>query len=623
MGKKTSNKKNAKRIENGQKFISPKEREQTQLFEIAWEVCNQVGGIYTVIRSKVPSVLEKWPKKNYTLIGPYLSDQVMAEFDPITDEDDSVGAAVAALRKKGYDIHYGYWLVSGRPKAVLMNPHSVYEQLDKIKYEMWSNYSISLPPEDELLNKVAAFGFMVKDFFRTLCQSEMFAPNIIAHFHEWMAGTAIPGMRQENLPVKVVFTTHATILGRYLAQNDPVFYDHLPFYDWEEEASHFNIKPIVEIERSSAHGAHVFTTVSEITAQECIYLLGRKPDVILPNGLNIDRFEAMHQFQQMHHHYKDKIHEFVMGHFFQNYSFDLNNTLYFFTSGRFEYENKGYDLTLEALARLNWRMKEAGLKTTVVAFLITRQPFHSFNPHVLHTKVLMEEMRRNCGEIQAQVGRELFHAVAAQHKGEYQFPDLNKFVADFLKLKLRRNTQTWKTKINPPVVTHNMVDDQDDKVLNYLRTANLVNNEDDRVKIVYHPDFISPSNPLFRMEYQQFVRGCNLGIFPSYYEPWGYTPLECMASGIPSITSDLAGFGSFVAKNIPENESMGINVVQRKHKHFNEAADEMTDIMFEFASMSRRERIAQRNKVEAASVQFDWKELGVYYDQAYAEALNM
>lgn len=617
--KKTQEQKTANQQVN---TITNKQMEQTLLFEVAWEVCNQLGGIYTVIRSKVPSVVDRWPNKNYILIGPFLSDNVLAEFDDITDEKDAIGAVVASMRKKGYDIRYGHWLVSGRPRTILFNPYSVYNQLDKVKYEMWESHHIALPTDDDLLNKVSAFSYLVREFFRTLCSSEMFAPNMIAHFHEWMVGPAIPGIRKENMPIKTVFTTHATILGRYLAQNDPVFYDHLPFYNWAKEADHFNIRPIVEIERAAAHGAHVFTTVSEITAQECIHLLGRKPDVILPNGLNIERFEAMHHFQQMHLTYKEQIHEFVMGHFFQNYSFDLENTLYFFTSGRFEYENKGYDITLEALARLNWRMKEAGMNTTVVAFLITRQPFHSFNPTVLHTKALMEEIRRNCEEIEQQVGRELFYSVAALPKGNYKFPNTNALVADFLKLKLRRNVQSWKTQLNPPVVTHNMVDDSNDKVLNFLRTSGLVNHESDKVKIVYHPDFISPSNPLFRMEYQQFVRGCHLGVFPSYYEPWGYTPLECMASGIPSVTSDLAGFGSFVDKNIPGHNDMGVYIVNRKQKSFNEAAQQLADLMFDYASMSRRERITQRNTVEGASVQFDWKELGKYYDEAYAEALK-
>src|SRR4029079_14699540 len=154
-----------------------------------------------------------------------------------------------------------------------------------------------------------------------------------------------------------IFTTHATLLGRYMASNSPVFYDHLPFIRPDEEAAKYQIWPRFAIERAAAHASIVFTTVSEVTAYEAEKLLGRRPDVILPNGLNIQKFAALHEFQNLHRQYKERIHEFVMGHFFPSYTFDLNNTVYFFTSGRYEYRNKGMDLYIEALHSLNERMK--------------------------------------------------------------------------------------------------------------------------------------------------------------------------------------------------------------------------------------------------------------------------
>jgi glycogen synthase len=153
--------------------------------------------------------------------------------------------------------------------------------------------------------------------------------------------------------------------------------------------------------------------------------------------------------------------------------------------------------------------------------------------------------------------------------------------------------------------------------LNFLRTSNLVNNRHDKVKLVYHPDFISTSNPLFKMDYNQFVRGCHLGIFPSMYEPWGYTPLECLASGLPSITSNLAGFGDYVSRNIRDNEKLGMYIIDRKSRDFNQTADELADIMLRFVQMNRRERIALRYRCEEASLHFDWSNLGRFYDVAY------
>ncbi|WP_207434361.1 glycosyltransferase [Sabulibacter ruber] len=584
------------------------------LLEIAWEACNQVGGIYTVIRSKVPAMIEYWGDQ-YCLIGPYFPQQAANEFEPTDDYSDVYGQAVLELRALGVECYYGTWLVTGRPRIVLINPFSAYGQLGEIKYFLWENHGIPTSNE-ELLNQVLAFGVQVKRYITLLAGKTQ----VVAHFHEWMVGSPIPDLRREQVPVKIVFTTHATLLGRYLAMNDPNFYDQLTSVDWQKEAQHFNIEPAVSIERAAAHGSHVFTTVSEVTVRECIYLLDRIPDTVLPNGLNIRRFIAMHEFQNLHLTYKKRIHRFVMGHFFQSFPFDLEKTVYFFTSGRFEYRNKGFDLTLEALARLNYRLKQAKSDMTVVMFFITKRPFYSINPGVLHSKALMEEIQDTCESIKDQIGEKLFYDAATSQ--DHRLPQLNDFVDDYWKLRYRRTIQSWKTHQLPPVVTHNLVNDQQDEILHFLRGSNLVNNADDRVKIVYHPDFISPTNPLFGMEYGQFVRGCHLGIFPSYYEPWGYTPLECVASGIPAVTSDLSGFGDYVKKNIKKHTDKGIYVIDRHERSFDVSSEQLARHMFDFVEMSRRERITQRNKVEGLSEMFDWKKLLVHYERAYQLALS-
>ncbi len=600
--------------------IEPIVPENTFLFESAWEVCNQVGGIYTVIRSKVPSVIEKWGKENYCLIGPYFQEQADAHFDTATDFSSPIGQAVLKMQERGFDVHYGQWIVSGRPNVVLFNPFSVFDKLGEIRHKLFVDYHISLPENDELINQVAALGYQVLEFFHYLNSIGFCEGSVIAHFHEWMAGLPIPGIRKDTLNIKTIFTTHATLLGRYLAMNDPKFYDHLSFYNWEAEAARFNVKPIAEIERASAHGSHVFTTVSKITAEECKYLLGRVPDLLLPNGLNIERFEALHQVQNQHVHVKEQIHNFVMGHFFQSYSFDLDKTLYFFTSGRYEYQNKGYDLTLEALARLNYKMQQANIDMTVVTFFITRQPFYSFNPDVLHAKAQIEDVRSVCEEIKEQLGKRLYTAITSA-EGTYEFPDLSAMVDDYLRLKLRRNVQSWKTHQLPKVVTHTLKDDKNDEILNFLRTSNMVNNRHDKVKVVYHPDFISTANPLFKMDYTHFVRGCHLGIFPSMYEPWGYTPLECLASGVPSITSDMAGFGDYVVNEVDDHAAKGMYIVKRRSRDYGETAEDLANTMFEFVKKSRRDRIALRSKCEESSLHFDWSNLGKYYDEAYKLAV--
>lgn len=597
--------------------IQPRQQQQPILFEIAWEVCNQVGGIYTVIRSKVPSMVEEWGD-HYCLIGPYIAQTASIEFEP-QPNDDSVFAQVAArLRDEGFPVHYGRWLVTGRPRIILVDLDAMMNQVDVLKFKLWENHRISTLQAEPLVDKVIAFGELVRKYLHAFAEIQGRKHDLVAHFHEWMASTALLDLRKDNVPIATVFTTHATMLGRYIAGNVNDFYDQLSGYRWDEEAKYYGIEAQAGIERSSAQLCHVLTTVSDVTARECEVFFGRVCDLVLPNGLNITRFAATHEFQNLHLKYKQKIHQFVMGHFFQSYSWDLDNTLFFFTSGRYEFKNKGYDLTLEALRRLNFKIVQAGLDTTVVMFIITRNPVYSINPEVLQSRAVMEEIRETVESIEKQIGEHLFYASAASE--DTNLPDLNEFVEDYWRLRLRRTIQTWRTKKLPETVTHLLK--APDEITQFFDRTNLRNHEQDRVKFVYHPDFISPTNPLFGMEYSQFVRGCHLGVFPSYYEPWGYTPLECVVRGIPTVTSDLSGFGDFIMQLMRDHENVGVYVVERKEKSFDQAAEQLADTLFKFVTMNRRDRIMQRNRVENISDVFDWSNLRSYYDTAHDLALK-
>ncbi len=589
-------------------------RSEPMLLEVSWEVCNQLGGIYTVLRSKVPSMVARWGNR-YTLVGPYnhASAQVEFEESPLVGP---VGAAVKAMREMGFYAHYGRWLVTGRPHVVLLDLGDASRYLWEIKARLWRDHGIPAP-DDMLLNDVVAFGEAVRLLLSLVTQKEQGRRTVIAHCHEWMAGAAIPMLRQEGWTGAVVFTTHATLLGRYLAMQDAGFYEHLPFYDQAKEAKHFNVEAQHKIERAAAHGSHVFTTVSDVTAEECHYLLGRRPDLLLPNGLNIERFSAIHEFQNLHEQYKQKIHEFTIGHFFPSYQFSLDHTLYLFTSGRYEFRNKGMDLTIEALARLNHRLREAQMNVNVVFFLITRAPVRSVNVAALQSSAMLEEFRNTAEAITDQIGEKLFFEVAAG-----RIPDLNALVDDYYRLRLRRTMHAWRRHLPPLIVTHDLIDDQGDSVLNALRKCHLFNQESDRVKVVYHPDFITTTSPLFGLEYDQFVRGTHLGVFPSYYEPWGYTPLESMALGVPSITSDLSGFGSYLSKVQGEHAEKGVYIVNRRHSSFHGSAEQLTDQMFRFCQLTRRDRIALRNQTEAFSDHFDWNNLVWRYEEAHKLALE-
>ena len=580
------------------------------LCEVAWEVCQQVGGIYTVIRSKVPSIRKLWGD-NYLLLGPYDPSSSPAEFEE-HEPEGYLAEVVKTLRDQGFGVHFGKWLVHGQPDVILLDPRSMWPRMGHIKFLIWEHHGIALPSNDPLVDSVVAFGYMVEHFFHTLLANKSRTLPVVGHFHEWMGASCIPELRRSQAPMSIVFTTHATLLGRYLAMNDPWFYDHVPFVNWQADAQRFNIEAQVKLERAAAHGSHVFTTLSDITAFECEHLIGRKPDLLVPNGLNIERFVAMHEFQNLHREYKERIKEFVTGHFFPSYPFDLDNTLFFFTSGRYEYSNKGYDLTIEALARLNARMRRANLPQTVVFFLVTKKPFRSINPEALQCRAQMEEIRKTCNTIKDKVGERLFMKVAMG-----QMPKLDDLIEDHWRLRLRQMRRSWRISRLPTIVTHDLLDDATDEVINQLRSCNLVNHPDDRVKVVYHPDFVTSSSPLFALDYDQFVRGCHLGIFPSYYEPWGYTPEECMARGIPAVTSDLSGFGTYLLKNMPDYESKGLFVVHRRLNSFHVAAEQLAEYLFDFVRLDRRGRIGLRNVVESASDDFDWHNLIRNYCEAY------
>ncbi len=587
---------------------------QAILCEVGWEVCQQLGGIYTVLRSKAPTMLERWGER-YVLVGPYNPETSPMEFDEVAPTGP-VGRAVEAVQNEGLEATVGTWLVSGRPRTVLLDPRSVHGRLAEIKYALWDDHRISLPGGDDLLDDVVAFGYLVERFLRALAAEVPPGQPVLAHFHEWMAGTAVPALRRSGLPIGTVFTTHATQVGRSMATGDARFYEHLPGVDWRQAARETGVEPKAALERAAAHGAHVFTTLSEITAYECEHLLGRRPDLLMPNGLNVQRFTAMHEFQNLHQTYKEKIHRFVTAHFFPSYTFDLDTTLYVFSAGRYEPRNKGYDLVVRAMARVNSQLKRRGTDRTVVLLLVTQRPVRSINAGVLHNRAVMEEMRNHCDAIKDQFGEWLFEATARGRR-----PDVRNLIDDTLLLRLRRVAHAWKSDGLPRITTHDLEDENGDDLLRVIHESMLFNLADDPVKVVYHPDFITSSNPLFGMDYEQFVRGCHLGIFPSWYEPWGYTPMECVALGVPPITSDLSGFGTYVEEHIADWEAHGLCILRRRDRSDEEAVEALVARVLEFLETDRRGRIAMRNRVESLAEEFDWANLVRRYDEAHRLAL--
>jgi len=583
-------------------------------FEVSWEACHQVGGIYQVLRSKARAMRERWDDR-YVLVGPRVPEMLPVELEE-QPASDWLEGVLKELRVRGFTVEHGRWLVAGRPRVVLIDHRLPPERIEVLRHRMHRDYGIPPNRGDELADGVLGFGECVRNLLEVAVQQ---APDrhLLAHFHEWLGSAALPVVRRELPSVATVFTTHATSVGRYVASSGEDLYEQLGEIDAEREADRFGIATQHAIEGISAQQAHVFTTVSPITGEECEKLLGRAPDLVTPNGLDMPRFDLGQDFHVFHGQYKEYIHRFVMGHFFPSYSFDLDKTLYFFNAGRFEPRNKGFDLCLEAAARLNAELRSDESELTVVLFIVTSRSCESLDPSVLHARGLLDDLEEASQRITHDVAQRLFRASAA---GES--PTLDSLVDDYWRLRHRRLQHAFTREGNPLLCTHVLPDPEDDPILGHLHHLGLQNRAEDRVKVVYHPEFISSVNPVWGMDYEQFVRGCHLGIFPSAYEPWGYTPLECLAMGVPAITSDLAGFGRYAAEAFPDHDDWGLAVLPRRGVRYHDAAADLTGRMLEFCRLDGSARSQLRGRVEAHSRAFDWSRLAGAYHAAHDLALS-
>ncbi|XP_058792126.1 glycogen [starch] synthase isoform X2 [Phymastichus coffea] len=579
-------------------------------FEIAWEAANKVGGIYTVIRSKAYISTEEMGDQ-YCLVGPYKEASAKTEVEE-TDfpKSSPLNEAVQALRDQGFKVVTGTWLVDGNPQIILFDIGSAAWKLDEYKQELWSCCGFGIPHLDIEANDAVIFGYLVCQFmieFRKIAErSSVDEPRIVVHCHEWQAGVGLIALRTRHVGVATIFTTHATLLGRYLCAGKTDFYNNLNKFNVDEEAGKRQIYHRYCMERAAAHLSHTFTTVSDITGLEAEHLLKRKPDIITPNGLNVKKFSALHEFQNLHAVNKEKIHEFVRGHFYGHFDFDLEKTLYFFIAGRYEFGNKGADIFIESLARLNHYIKVSKLDITVVAFLIFPAKTNNFNVESLRGHAVTKSLRGTINDIQQKIGKRMYEACLSGRLPENKDLCLKEEL-----MKIKRCLYALQRNGLPPITTHNVIDDWNDPVLNSIRRCNLFNTTQDRVKVVFHPEFLSSTNPLFGLDYEEFVRGCHLGVFPSYYEPWGYTPAECTVMGIPSITTNLSGFGCFMQEHVADPMSYGIYIVDRRFISLEASVQQLAQYMFDFCRLNRRQRIIQRNRTERLSDLLDWRNLGI------------
>ncbi len=583
------------------------------VFEISWEVCNKVGGIYTVVTSKAARMVELY--KDYFLIGPYFANNSPVQFrEEVPDE--KLRAAFEKAKEQGILAHCGRWMIEGTPRVILVDFENYKGRVNDVKRKLWDWYGIDSLRAGYDYNEPVAWSYAVGILLESI-QEIYGQKKIVAHFHEWLAGAGLLVVKKNKIPLKTVFTTHATILGRTLASAHIDIYNVWDKIDPLKEAYHYGIESKYLIEKSCAHAADVFTTVSEITGMEAQHLLNKKPDVLLPNGLDIGKFPTFEEISIRHRRQRDRIREFIMSFFFPYYTFDLKKTLIFFSAARYEFHDKGIDIFIKALGNLNAQLKKNQSDITIVSFLWIPAAVRNIKVSVLENKTFFRDIKEALDDEQEYVEKNLMYSLIAKKEITKSVLFDDEFMLEF-STKMAR----FAKKGTPPLVTHDL-SDENDIIISSLKQAGLHNSADDKVKVIYYPVYLTGADGLLDTSYYESMQGSHLGVFPSYYEPWGYTPLECGALGVPSVTTDLAGFGRyFCSGDCTQGKYAGIYVLKRLNHTDEDVVSQLTDVFMNFSSFNAEERIASKMEARSVASICDWKLFVKNYVKAHNLAIE-
>ena len=579
------------------------------VLEASWEVCNKVGGIYTVVSSKVLHMIRRYEDR-YLTVGPYVAHNAATEFVP-QDAPEPIKAAIKRLEPEGIKCTYGVWDVKGKPACILIDFSEVMGERDTIKTEFWERFKIDSLNAPYDYDEPLVWSFCVGKLAEALSEHG----KTILHAHEWLAGGAILYTKTYAPQIATVFTTHATMLGRSISGTWGNLYDVLETIDDEKAARELNVTNKHHTEKAAAHAADVFTTVSQITGIEAEHILHKKPDLILPNGLDYSTFPDAEEIPIQHRKHREHIHEFLMAYFFPYYRFDLDHTLLMYVSGRYEYTNKGVDITIAALGRLNRELKKMETNRTIVVFFFIPSGIQNIRYDLLESKALFEDVQDEFASYLDTMKQKLITGFA-----RHENPDEVELFDEAFTQRMRRMRHNFTKHGQPPLTTHHIMNEDHDQLLRDLREHGLTNREEDRIKVVFYPGYLSNSDGLLNLDYEQAVMGCHLGIFPSYYEPWGYTPMESAGYGVPAITTDLAGLGAYMLTNdIPQT---GISVLKRRNKHGEEIIEPLKELIKGYALMHRTERLELKHQAIALAHRFDWEYLAPNYFEAHELATS-
>ena len=535
------------------------------IFESSWEVCNKVGGIYTVLSTRAKT-LQDMVHDRIIFIGP---DFWQENESPYFKEDKEL---FCSWKKKaeaeGLNVRIGRWTIPGEPIAILVDFKPFFEKKNTIYTWLWDKYQVdslhSYGDYDEASMFSYAAALVVESFY-----NDNIAPDkrVIYHGNEWMTGLGLLYINNKLPQIGTVFTTHATSIGRSIAGNMKPLYDYLFAYNGDQMAGELNMQSKHSIEKQTAFNVDCFTTVSEITANECRELLDKEVDVVLPNGFDNSFVPQPTVFAKKRKAARKKLLDLANALLGDNLD---DETMIISTSGRYEFRNKGIDVYIESMNRL-LRCKD--LNRNVLAFI----------------------------EVPGWVGEPRQDLIERIKSGK-----------------------SFDTPLEVPQITHWLHEMSHDNTLGMMKYFDMHNHKNDKVKVIFLPCYLDGNDGVLNMSYYDIVLGNDLCIYPSYYEPWGYTPLESIAFKVPCITTDLAGFGLWVnsVKGGYSDIEDGVKVVHRTDYNYSEVADAIKDTVTEFSKFTKQDVDKIRKRAEELSKKALWSEFIKYYMEAYNIALN-
>lgn len=535
------------------------------IFESSWEVCNKVGGIYTVLSSRAKTLQDKI-NDHLIFIGP---DCWGEKKNPYFKEDQSLLSAwKTKATGEGLNLKIGRWAIPGEPIAVLVDFKPFFEEKDQIYTWLWENYQVDSLHAYGDYDEASMFSYaaakVVESFYKHNLDKTQ---KVVYHANEWMCGLGALYINKVLPEIGTIFTTHATSIGRSIAGNNKPLYDYLFAYNGDQMSWELNMQSKHSIEKQTALHVDCFTTVSDITANECKELLDKPVDFVLPNGFDNSFVPKGAEFTKRRKIARKRLLDVANALLGEELDDD---TLIVSTSGRYEFRNKGVDVYIEAMNRL---LRDKDLKKTVLAFI----------------------------EVPGWVGEPRQDLVDRLNSGK-----------------------KFDTPLDVPEITHWLHNMSHDNVLGMLKYLDMHNRKDDKVKLIFLPCYLTGDDGVINLSYYDVVLGNDLCIYPSYYEPWGYTPLEAIAFKVPCITTDLAGFGLWantVKGGYSEIED-GVKVIHRTDYNYSEVADAIKDTVAQYSDYTPEEVKKCRQNADKLSKKALWKEFIKYYEQAYDMALR-